>query len=81
MRDADECLKEQNRRRKKDVELDELVPLVAKKLGVTPGDIREGGKQPKRVAARSPLFWVVKEFGHSATEIAGWLGVSPSAVR
>ena len=81
LRDADERLKEQNRRRNKDVELEELVPLAAKKLGVRPEDIREGGKQPKRVAARSLLsFWAVKELGHSATYIAGWLGVSQSAV-
>ncbi|ABA88333.1 transposase of ISPca5, Y1_Tnp domain-containing [Syntrophotalea carbinolica DSM 2380] len=81
LRDADEAMKRQNQCRSLDIDLETMVLMVAEKFGVTPEDIWKGGKQPKRVAARSLLsFWAVKGLGRSATEIAGWLGLSQSSV-
>ncbi len=78
LRNADEKLE---RCRRWDIDLKELVQIVADKLEVDSEDIRAGDKRPKRVAARSILcFWAVKELGCSTTEIAGLLGITQSAV-
>ena len=78
---ADEQIEEMSQCRSEYVEVNDLVQIAAEKIRITPDEIWTGGKQPKRVAARSLLcFWAVRELGRTTTEIGLQLGMSQSAV-
>ncbi len=57
--------------------IEELIEIVAEKLGLKPELICSGNRQRQYSEARSVLAWLaVEEVGHSAAEVARFLGIS-----
>jgi putative transposase len=78
---AEERLERRDDYARQGIDLDTLVRIVAKLLEVEINDILVGGKQPKRVRARSLLcFWAVRELGLTGTNLAGILHLTQPAV-
>jgi hypothetical protein len=62
-------------------DLDYVVQKAAEVLDIEPDAIRNSGKQPLRVKARSLVcYWSVKELGLSGTSVGEQLGLCQSAV-
>jgi chromosomal replication initiation ATPase DnaA len=63
------------------VDLRRLAEGAAEAFGVTPEEIFSPGKHPKTVQARSVFcYWAVRKLGHTATGLAGRLGLTQPAV-
>jgi putative transposase len=78
---AEERLERRDDYARQGIDLDTLVRIVAKLLEMEINDILVGGKQPKRVRARSLLcFWAVRELGLTGTNLAGTLHLTQPAV-
>jgi len=57
--------------------IEELIEVVAGKLGLKPELICSGNRQRQYSEARSVLAWLaVEEVGHPAAEVARFLGIS-----
>ena len=57
--------------------IEELIEVVAGKLGLKPELICSGNRQRQYSEARSVLAWMaVEEVGHPAAEVARFLGIS-----
>jgi len=62
--------------------IEELVEIVAGKLGLKPELICSGNRQRQYSEARSVLAWLaVEEVGHTAAEVARFLGISRMGVQ
>ena len=62
-------------------DLDRIAERVAEIYGMEPREILSGGKQQRKVKARSLCcFWAVSELGMSLRELARRLEMSPPAV-
>jgi len=62
--------------------IEELVEIVAGKLGLKPELICSGNRQRQYSEARSLLAWLaVEEVGHPAAEVARFLGISRMGVQ
>ncbi len=62
--------------------IEELIEIVAGKLGLKPELICSGNRQKKYSEARSLLAWLaVEEVGHPAAEVARFLGISRMGVQ
>ncbi len=62
--------------------LEELVEMVAGKLGLKPELICSGNRQRQYPEARSLVAWLaVEKVGHSAAEVARFLGISRMGVQ
>jgi REP element-mobilizing transposase RayT len=67
--------------RRQGIDLETVVRIVANLLVMEAGEVQMGGKQPRRVQARSLLcFWAVRELGLTATLLASTLNLSQPAV-
>ena len=61
--------------------IEELVEIVAGKLGLKPGLICSGSRKPRISDARSIIaHMAVEETGHSATDVARHLGIKQTSV-
>lgn len=61
--------------------MNKVAAKVSEMYGIEARYILSKGRQRQRVPARSLLcYWAVRELGMSLTELAGRLGMSPSAV-
>jgi chromosomal replication initiation ATPase DnaA len=59
-----------------------LIEVVAERLGLKPKLICSGSRQQKYSEARSLVAWLaVEETGHSAAEVARFLGISRMGVQ
>ena len=57
--------------------IEELIEIVAGELGLKPELVCSGNRQRQYSEARSLVAWLaVKEIGHSAAEVARFLGIS-----
>jgi hypothetical protein len=62
--------------------IEELIEIVAGKLGLKPELICSGNRQRQYSEARSVLAWLaVEEVGHPAAEVARFLGISRMGVK
>ena len=62
--------------------IEELIEIVAGKLGLKPELICSGNRQRQYSEARSVLAWLaVEEVGHPAAEVARFLGISRMGVQ
>ena len=62
--------------------IEELIEVVAERLGLKPKLICSGSRQQKYSEARSLVAWLaVEETGHSAAEVARFLGISRMGVQ
>jgi hypothetical protein len=62
--------------------IEELIEIVAGKLGLKPELICSGNRRRQYSEARSLLAWLaVEEVGHSAAEVARFLGISRMGVQ
>jgi REP element-mobilizing transposase RayT len=62
--------------------IEELIEVVAERLGLKPKLICSGSRQQKYSEARSLVAWLaVEEVGHSAAEVARFLGISRMGVQ
>ena len=62
--------------------IEELVEIVAGELGLKPELICSGNRQRQYSEARSVLAWLaVEEVGHTAAEVARFLGISRMGVQ
>ena len=62
--------------------IEELIEVVAGKLGLKPELICSGNRQRQYSEARSVLAWLaVEEVGHPAAEVARFLGISRMGVQ
>jgi chromosomal replication initiation ATPase DnaA len=61
--------------------IEELIEIVARKLGLKPGLICSGSRKPRISDARSIIaHMAVEETGHSATDVARYLGIKQTSV-
>jgi len=62
--------------------IEELIEIVAGKLGLKPELICSGNRQRQYSEARSVLAWLaVEEVGHPAAEVARFLGITRMGVQ
>lgn len=62
------------------VDLDGLVRIVARLLGLDPSDVLRAGKRPDVVQAKSLLcYWATRELGMTATAVGKRLAISQSS--
>ncbi|WP_224958166.1 transposase [Geomonas subterranea] len=78
---AEENLEAKSWYRREEVDLQKLISIVAKALGMERDEVCARGKHPRHVQARSLLcYWAVREIGLTATLLAKFLRVSQPAV-
>ncbi len=78
---AGEKLETRARYRLQGIDLEALLGIVSGLTGVGAKEIRSGGKQPRRVQARSLLcYWATRELGLTATSLARTLNLTQPAV-
>ncbi|WP_460597993.1 transposase [Geomonas sp. Red276] len=63
------------------IDVEHVIAVVAKVLGIKEDEVRKADKQPRHVQARALLcFWAIRELGLTATFLAKELGNSQPAV-
>jgi REP element-mobilizing transposase RayT len=81
LKEAEEDQERKNRLVKQGYDLETIATRAAESLDVEASDIWAGGKDRKRVKARSLLcYWAVRELGMNMMELSRVLGMSPSGV-
>jgi hypothetical protein len=81
LKKAQEKLERQYQLEAAGVNIDQVAERVAALLGVKCEKVWEKGKHPQTVKARSLLcYWLVRELGISATELARRIGISQPAI-
>ncbi len=81
LQEAEEEKERKNRLVKQGYDLETIATRAAERLDVEASDIWAGGKERKRVKARSLLcYWAVRELGMNMMELSRVLGMSPSGV-
>ena len=62
--------------------IEELIEVMAERLDLKPKLICSGSRQKKIAEARALVaYWAIEETGHSAAEVARFLGISRMAVQ
>ncbi|MBJ6749416.1 transposase [Geomonas anaerohicana] len=78
---AEEDLERKSWYRREEVDLQQVIAVVAKAMGMERAEVCAVGKQPQHVQARSLLcYWAVREIGLTETSMAKFLGLSQPAV-
>jgi hypothetical protein len=81
MTSAEEEFERKSGYRQRKIDIDALIALVAKTLGIEEDEVCATGKQPCHVQARSLFcYWAVRELGITATSLAKKLGLSQPAI-
>jgi REP element-mobilizing transposase RayT len=81
LREAAEDYDRRQRQSLRGYDLNTIVGLTANLFELDTREVMAGGKQPKRVQARSlACYWAVRELGMSTTALATQIGLTQSAV-
>jgi REP element-mobilizing transposase RayT len=76
-----EKLERRYRLEAKGFDIEKALKRAAEISGLTPEQIRTGGKEPWRVQARSlACYWAVRELGMTTVAVSKALGIGPTAV-